>query len=181
MSLYSNYVIQNNLFSNEQAISSSFHGNPPKPRPRSRGTISHTQMDRKTDHEGQDTVYLQEPGKKPYVFFSTGYSNLICPGPWEMWQGLCILTERPWQSWCLPGKDDSHSAENYTTRTNRSKTCGKQVPNDISPLHSPGSLWLPRRRPWQQRKSHSLLTLETQWPTSTCGEINHPIAALLMI
>lgn len=63
---------------------------------------------------------------------------------------------------------------------NRSKTCGKQVPHNTSPLHSPESLWLPRGRPWQQQKSHSLLTLETQWPTSTLGEINHPLAVLLM-
>lgn len=30
------------------------------------------------------------------------------------------------------------------------------------------------------KKSHSLLTLQTQWPTSTLGEINHPLAVLLM-
>lgn len=116
--------------------------------------------------------------KKIYILF---YSSLIWLAPQGMWQGLRILTERPRRSWCLPGKDDLRSVENYTMRTNRSKTCGKQVPIDISPLHSLGSLWLLKGRPWQQRKSHSLLTSETQWPTSTLGEINHPLAVLLMI
>lgn len=143
-------------------------------------SASHKWTGRQTTKDKTLTIF-KSLEKNPYIFFSTGYSNLICPGLWEMWQGLCILTERPWRSGCLPGKDDLHSVENRTVRTKRSKTCGKQVPNDTSPLLSPGSLWLLRRRPWQQRKSHSLLTLETQWPTSTLGEINHPIAALLMI